>query len=55
MKTYKKPVIVSEEVLEKTSLNCYDYIYYAFGYEGCAEYIVGRGKDNTTSCCELHS
>ncbi|MBN1233739.1 MAG: hypothetical protein JXA60_10340 [Candidatus Coatesbacteria bacterium] len=44
MKPYKKPEIISEQVLEKVALDCEDFIFYTKYYEGCGEECLGRGK-----------
>ncbi|MBN1233737.1 MAG: hypothetical protein JXA60_10330 [Candidatus Coatesbacteria bacterium] len=53
MKPYKKPEIISEQVLEKTALNCEEYLYYTKNYEGCREEMLGRGKEDA-GCAGLY-
>jgi hypothetical protein len=49
MKKYTKPVILSQEVLEKTALECSYYAYYTNAGEVCYDTYLGAGK-NTTVC-----
>ena len=44
MKKYIKPVILSEEVLERTALECSDYAYYTKAGDLCYDEYVGSGK-----------
>ena len=47
MKIYTKPVILSEDILEKTTLTCDDYAYYTKAGVVCYDDFLGRGKINT--------
>jgi hypothetical protein len=49
MKRYLKPVVKSENVLEKTALACSDYAYYTKSGDTCYDEYIGLGKV-TTSC-----
>ncbi len=49
MKKYTKPIILSQEVLEKTALECSDYAYYTKMVEICYDDYIGLGKV-TTAC-----
>jgi hypothetical protein len=44
MKNYTKPVILSQEVLEKAALECSDYAYYTKMVEICYDEYIGLGK-----------
>jgi hypothetical protein len=54
MKKYIKPVILSEEILEKTALDCSDYAYYTKMTEVCYDEYIGSGKIST-DCATTHS
>ncbi len=54
MKKYIKPVILSEEILEKTALQCSDYAYYTKAGVICYDEYLGLGKV-TTVCMGGHS
>ncbi len=49
MKRYLKPVVKSENVLEKTALACSDYAYYTKAGDVCYDDCLGLGKA-TTAC-----
>jgi hypothetical protein len=54
MKKYTKPVILSEEVLEKTALGCEDYAYYTKVGDICYDEYIGLGK-LYSACGASHS
>ncbi len=49
MKKYAKPVILSEEILEKTALSCENYAYYTKAGDVCYDDFIGIGK--ATAVC----
>ena len=51
MKKYIKPVILSQEVLEKAALECTDYAYYTKMTDICYDEFIGTGK--FTSACAV--
>ncbi|MBN1233738.1 MAG: hypothetical protein JXA60_10335 [Candidatus Coatesbacteria bacterium] len=55
MKQYRKPEIISEQVLEKVALSCEDYFYYVQNYEGCRDLYLGRGKAIYDLCYDVYS
>ena len=54
MKEYKKPIIVSEEVFEKTALACEDFAYYDKETTPCYDDYLGTGKENE-ACAQLYT
>ena len=51
-KNYKKPIITSEALYEKSALLCSDYAYYAYYETGCSREYVGNGKESNGMCYE---
>jgi len=49
-KKYIAPKVVSEQVFEKTALQCDDYVYYDKEYTPCYDDCIGQGKETGITC-----
>ena len=47
---YKKPIIESEELYEKSALKCSKYNSYGYTVTGCREEFFGTGKESAPDC-----
>ena len=49
---YRKPIVKSEDLYEKSALKCSDYNYYSQMETGCTTNYEGSGKEEAGTCYE---